>query len=57
MEEAEGGGGTGLEIVIKEGFSEKGTFVQRPECCHVTVCSRQRQPWIEIDSGHFPQWP
>lgn len=39
-----GGGGTGLEIVIKEGFSEKGTFVQRPACCAVnhkalSVCS------------------
>ena len=61
MEEAEGGAGTGLEIVIKGGFSEKGTFVQRPECCdsqsHVTVCSRQWQKWIERDGGHVPQWP
>ena len=30
-----GGGGTGLEILIKEGFSGKGTFVQRPACCAV----------------------
>ena len=46
-----GGGGTGLEIVIKEGFSEKGTFVQRLACCAVnhkamSVCSRRWQQWI-----------